>query len=132
MATRRKFITSTATMALAATVPSLSNAQNEKKTLVHHVYFWLKNPASKEDLSKLIEGLQTLKKIGTLRMAKIGIPASTEKRDVVDNSYSISWLTTFNSIKDQEVYQNHPIHLKFVETYSPLWNKVVVYDSMDI
>lgn len=104
----------------------------EKKILVHHVYFWLKNPGSKEDLNKLIEGLNTLKKIEHLKLAKIGVPAATEKRDVVDNSYSVSWLNFFDSLEGQEAYQVHPVHLAFVDNYKHLWEKVVVYDSMDI
>jgi Stress responsive A/B Barrel Domain len=94
--------------------------------------FTLKNPSSKEDLAKLIEGISSLKKIETLRMIKIGVPAATTKRDVIDDSYSVSLLTVFDDIAGQDVYQVHPTHTKFVETYSPLWNKVVVYDSMDI
>jgi hypothetical protein len=132
MTTRRKFLTTTATLAMAASVPALSKSKNDKKSLVHHVYFWLKNPTSKEDLNKLIEGISLLKKIETLRMVKIGVPAATTKRDVIDDSYSISLLTVFDDIKGHDTYQDHPIHTKFVETYSPLWNKVVVYDSMDI
>jgi hypothetical protein len=132
MTTRRKFLTTTATLAMAASVPALSKPKNDKKSLVHHVYFWLKNPTSKEDLNKLIEGISSLKKIETLRMVKIGVPAATTKRDVIDDSYSISLLTVFDDIKGHDTYQDHPIHTKFVETYSPLWNKVVVYDSMDI
>jgi hypothetical protein len=132
MTTRRKFLTTTATLAMAATVPALSKPKNEKKLLVHHVYFWLKNPTSKEDLNKLIEGISSLKKIETLRMVKIGVPAATTKRDVIDDSYSISLLTVFDDVKGHDTYQDHPIHTKFVATYSPLWNKVVVYDSMDI
>jgi Stress responsive A/B Barrel Domain len=132
MTTRRKFLTTTATLAMAASVPALSKPKNEKKSLVHHVYFWLKNPTSKEDLNKLIEGINSLKKIETLRMVKIGVPAATTKRDVIDDSYSISLLTVFDDVKGHDTYQDHPIHTKFVSTYSPLWNKVVVYDSMDI
>lgn len=131
MTTRRKFLTSTATMALAASLPALGKSE-AKKSLVHHVYFWLKNPTSKEDLNKLIEGISSLKKIETLRMVKIGVPAATTKRDVIDDSYSISLLTVFDDVKGHDTYQDHPIHTKFVATYSPLWNKVVVYDSMDI
>ncbi len=55
--------------------------------LVHHVFFWLKNPDSKEDLARLLAGLRTLEKIETVRGAHFGVPASTEKREVVDNSY---------------------------------------------
>ncbi|MCA1758894.1 MAG: Dabb family protein [Bacteroidales bacterium] len=29
------------------------------------------------------------------------------------------------------MYQVHPLHVKFVEENSHLWDKVVVYDSVD-
>lgn len=132
MSTRRKFLASAATLACATSLPALSASQKEKQLLVHHVFFWLKNPSSKEDFTKLIEGVTSLKKIESLRMVKIGIPASTTKRDVIDDSYSVSLLTAFDDVKGHDAYQDHPIHTKFVETYSPLWNKVVVYDSLDI
>lgn len=105
---------------------------NEKKQLVHHVFFWLKNPASKEDLNKLIEGLQTLQKIETVRKIHIGVPASTEVRPVIDSSYSASELLFFDDLEGQQVYQDHPVHQEFVKNYSHLWEKVVVYDSIDI
>ena len=100
--------------------------------LAHHVYFWLKNPDSKEDLKKLLDGIKTLEKIETVRGFHVGVPASTEKRDVVDNSYSASELILFNDVAGQNVYQDHPIHKKFVENCSALWTKVIVYDSMDV
>lgn len=130
MTTRRKFIAGAAAMAIGST----AYAQKEKKgnnPLVHHVFFWLKNPESKEDLAKLIEGVNSLKKIKSLKLVKIGAPALTEKRDVIDNSYNLSLLTMFDDIKGHDAYQVDPIHTHFVETYSPLWNKVTVYDSMD-
>ncbi len=100
--------------------------------VVHHVFFWLKNPDSREDLNKLLEGLETLRKIETIRKMHIGVPASTEKRDVVDNSYSASELMFFDNVEGQNAYQVHPIHKKFVENYSHLWQKVIVYDSIDV
>lgn len=104
---------------------------NVKKQLVHHVFFWLKNPDSKEDLAKLIAGLQTLKKIETIRKMHIGVPASTEIRPVVDNTYSASELMFFDDLAGQEIYQDHPIHKKFIEDCSSLWEKVIVYDVID-
>jgi hypothetical protein len=65
-------------------------------------------------------------------MSHIGVPASTEERDVVDHSYSVSYMAFFDSKEDQDIYQTHPIHLKFVEDNSHLWKKVVVYDSVDV
>ena len=96
---------------------------------VHHVYFWLNNPDSKEDLEQLVAGLHSLTQIKEIKSYHIGIPAATN-RAVIDGSYSISWLNIFNSPEDQEKYQNHPIHLAFVENCSSLWQKVQVYDSV--
>jgi len=50
---------------------------------------------------------------------------------VIDTSYAISWCTFFDNDADQASYQVDPIHLKFVEECSPLWTKVIVYDSVD-
>ena len=104
----------------------------DKKGIIHHVFFWLKNPSSKEDLDQLIAGLKTLEKIKTVRKLYIGIPASTEKRDVIDNSYHASELMFFDNIKDQEAYQHDPIHKKFVGECSHLWQKVIVYDVQEV
>lgn len=119
--------------AAAATYAALPDmTQNDKKRLTHHVFFWLKNPDSKGDLQKLIDGLRTLEKIETVKGIHIGVPASTEKRDVVDNSYSASELLFFDDVKGQDAYQVHPIHKKFVEDCSHLWSKVIVYDTVEV
>lgn len=100
--------------------------------LVHHVFFWLKNPDSKEDLDRLLAGIRKLGAIETVRGLHVGVPASTEKRPVVDNSYSASELIVFDSVEDQNAYQTHPLHMKFVEDCSALWSKVVVFDSISV
>ena len=132
---RRKFLTgaSLLTLGAAATaVPMEEQKKEPKKVLVHHVFFWLKNPASKEDRTKLIEGLRTLEKIETVHHLRIGLPADTEKRPVIDSSYSVSELIFFDDLAGQKIYQDHPIHKKFVEDHSALFEKVVVYDSQTI
>ena len=96
--------------------------------LIHHVFFWLKNPGSAEDRAQLIAGLRNLQQIDTIRSLHIGVPASTEKRDVVDNSYDVSELMVFDTAADQKAYQDHPIHQAFVAHHEHLWSKVVVYD----
>jgi hypothetical protein len=92
----------------------------------------LKNPDSKEDLAKLLGGLQTLRKIETIKRMHIGVPASTEKRDVVDTSYHASELMFFDDLAGQKIYQDHPIHQKFIADCSHLWERVIVYDSLDV
>jgi len=133
MLTRRTFIASTAVLTAAtATGMSLTPMEKNKKMLAHHVFFWLKNRESKEDLEKLIAGLRTLAKIETIKELHIGVPASTEVRPVVDNSYSASELMFFEDLEGQKVYQDHPIHQKFIADCSHLWEKVIVYDSIDV
>jgi hypothetical protein len=97
---------------------------------IHHVYFWLNNSDSAEDLKQLKAGLQKLTVIETIGMYQIGVPAATN-RDVIDKSYSVSWMLMFDNLEDEEIYQHHPLHKKFVEDCSHLWRKVVVYDSVD-
>ena len=99
--------------------------------LIHHVFFWLKNPQSKADLSALLQGLSSLRQIEVVRDLHIGIPASTAHRGVVDASYSASELMIFDDIEAQNAYQSHPLHQKFIDECSHLWERVVVYDSID-
>lgn len=131
--TRRNFIATSVAIATAASVDAMPYMEpKHKKQLAHHVFFWLKNPDSKEDLNKLLAGLKTLEKIESIRKLHIGVPASTEKRPVVDSSYSASELMFFDDVNGQNIYQDHPIHKKFIEQCSHLWDKVIVYDSMDV
>lgn len=97
---------------------------------VHHVYFWLKDPGSKEDRAALIAGLRQLSKAAIIKESHIGQPADTN-RDVIDTSYAVSWLLLFDTAEDQASYQTDPAHLLFVKECSALWSKVLVYDSVD-
>ena len=131
--TRRTFLASAVAFGAATAASGRTRpAQTNKKQLAHHVFFWLKNPNSRADLNRLLEGLRTLEEIESVRRIHIGVPASTEKRDVVDSSYSVSELIFFDDVAGQDAYQVHPIHEKFVEQCSHLWQKVIVYDSMDV
>ena len=136
---RREVLTAAAALAGAsvaaesAAAPSSSKDKNlaGKATtppVVHHVFFWLKNPKSKEDLDRLLAGLRTLSGIETVKAIHIGVPAETEQRGVVDASYSASEILFFDDVAGQNAYQVHPIHKKFVADCEHLWQRVVVYD----
>jgi len=103
----------------------------EKNGFIHHVFFWLKDPESNGDLNELIEGLKKLSKAPTIKDFHIGMPATTN-RNVIDTTYSVSWLLLFDNPGDQDVYQTDPIHLNFIDTCSHLWSKVLVYDTVNL
>ena len=128
---RRKFIATAAVLAVAPAVIGQIDL-TKKEPMIHHVFFWLKNPGSQADRQQLIEGLQTLAAIKEVKKLLIGTPAATEQRGVVDNSYDVSELMYFDKLEDQTAYQIHPIHKAFVEKCSHLWEKVVVYDMQVI
>ena len=128
--TRRKFLTLMSFLSMGI-VASAAPAK-KKPQLAHHVFFWLKDPSSKTDLDKLIQGVKALGKIPQVKKIHVAVPASTEKRDVVDNSYSVSKLLFVVSAEDEKIYQDHPLHQKFIQEHSMLWNKVVVYDCMEV
>ncbi len=127
---RREFITTASFVACApmSTLDIEKFGSTEK--ILHHVFFWLNAPGSDADRRELIRGLQTLKRIRLIKDLIIGIPASTQKRDVIDSSYDVSALMYFDDVESQDEYQVHPKHTEFVEQYKHLWNRVVVYDSL--
>ncbi len=134
---RRKFINATvassATLLTAGVVNSaVARVVADPNPVVHHVFFWLKDPSSVKDRDQLIAGIKTLSKIETVRELRVGVVASTEKRDVVDNSWAVSELIFFKDLAGQATYQDHPIHLAFVKNCSHLWDKVIVYDAIDV
>lgn len=98
---------------------------------IHHVYFWLENPGSKEDHTALSAGLEALSYVPSIKQFHIGVPATTN-RDVIETTYAFSWLAVFNTKEEQDAYQVDPIHLHFIDTCKHLWKKVIVYDSVGI
>lgn len=124
---RRNFVKNSVAAGLSAGLPNVASAP--KELFVHHVLFYLKNAGSASDKAKLLEGLNKLAKCPTIKMVHIGTPAATN-RNVIERTYTYSWLCFFDSPADEESYQKHPIHDDFRNNYSSLWEKVVIYDSV--
>ncbi|MFO8000123.1 MAG: Dabb family protein [Marinilabilia sp.] len=137
MKTRRSFIKklSAGSLLTAMTVFPLKASEKNKTisdVLIHHVFFWLKNPESKADRKQFEEAIRKLTTIEQIRESHFGVPAPTEERDVVDHSYTYSLMLIFNNKEDQDKYQVHPDHKEFVDKNEHLWEKVAVYDSVDV
>jgi hypothetical protein len=110
--------------------PILAKGKGDNKVLegkfVHMVFFWLK---PETDVKEFISGTESFfKQVPEIVKYHIGTPAGTE-RSVVDNSYSVSLVVTFKSKADQDVYQNHPVHMKYVADNKDKWLDVKIYDS---
>lgn len=97
----------------------------------HHVFFWLKNDLSRDDIQKFEKGVTSLLQIEHITTGDVGKPAATN-RPVIDRSYTYSLLLVFSDQAAHDAYQPHPVHKKFVEECSGLWDKVLIYDSESI
>jgi hypothetical protein len=129
---RRDVVKAVALSGAAMISEGASAASADTAKIVHHVFFWLKRPDSAADRDQLVAGLRTLAAVDVVRSLQIGVPASTEQRDVVDSSFDVSELMVFDNVADQKTYQDHPIHKDFVAKCSPLWSKVIVYDMKTV
>jgi hypothetical protein len=101
------------------------------QNFTHHVFFWLKKPVTGAVNTKFENALKELVTVETIVEFHLGIPAKTN-REVIDSSYDYSLLVTFKNKKGHDIYQTHPTHLKFIDDYGDLWERVLVYDSVSL
>ena len=109
------------------------NFPKKPKTLdgpfVHIVFFWLKEPGNSDARDKFLRELKGfIDNTPIIKTQHIGTPADTS-RPVIDSSYTYSLVTAFDSKKEHDEYQAHPLHKQFIENAQDLWEKVQVYDS---
>lgn len=115
---------------LTAAEKALSKANVDETAFIHTVFFWMKKGVTEEEKADFVKnGLGKLAKAPTIYKVYYGPPAMSD-RDVVDDSFDVAWVCHFKSKEDQDAYQIEPIHLKFVEDYQHLWDKVKVYDNL--
>lgn len=97
--------------------------------LNHTVIFWLKKELSDQDKKIFHHELEKLGMIESVHQLFIGSPASTTNRPVIDNSYDYCLTVILEGISAHDIYQQDPIHLKFIENCAHMWDKVKIYDA---
>jgi hypothetical protein len=137
MSKRRNFLTtSTAlfgTMSLGL-LPSFKSKAQDKMTgnFFHVVYFWLKEPNNETKRNQFLKSLNSfLDEVDVIKSRHVGSPAPTD-RPVIDSSYTFSLILSFKNKSDQDFYQDHPSHKRFIAESEGLWERVQVYDSIKI
>ncbi len=94
----------------------------------HVVIFWA-DPGKPQAANELVAGANKyLKPIPGVLSFHAGRMAHSH-RAVVDQTYQVALNIVFPDKKTQDDYQQHPLHLEFVEkVFKPNCVKVVVYD----
>ena len=104
---------------------ALMTAQAADK-LNHVVSFKFKSTATPEDIKKVEEAFQALKKkIPQVESLEWGTNVSKENRD---KGFTHCWILTFKNEKDRDGYIQHPEHAAFVKVALPSVDDVFVID----
>ena len=107
-----------------------NSIQNTTGPLLHIVFFWLKEPNNKSHRSQFEKAIKKLINTNTQATSNhLGCPASSEKRDVVDNSFTYCYTMSFPNLESHDIYQTDPTHKLFIDEVGHLWDRVVVSDS---
>lgn len=93
------------------------------------MYFWLKDDKlNPEDRASFEGGLKALFNIAEVAGGSWGTPADTAVRPVTENSWHYALSMKFASQAEHDVYQDHPEHDVFVDTFKDYWSRVQVMD----
>jgi hypothetical protein len=114
-----------------AEAPGNDLTKEQEGDFVHVVFFWLVDDKPETGKKFLNELRKFIDNVELIKTSHIGSPADTD-RPVIDSTWSYSLILSFESKKEQDLYQAHKLHKAFIENASSLWTKVQVYDSIKI
>ena len=97
--------------------------------LVHTVYFWLKPELTAAQRAEFRRGVESLGGIKAVEKVHVGTPAATERRPIIDHTYSVALTVLCQNVAAHDAYQVDPIHLAFVEQFKTFWTRVQIYDA---
>lgn len=136
---RRNFLKSVTAAGLTGTLLTSCTSSEEEGakpntiangTILHSVYFWLKENISETEEQDFLNFFEELRKVPGVQTLQYGKPAPTNPRPVVDNSFQYNLLVTFQNMDDINTYETHPTHIAAAEQYSKYWTKVEVRDTI--
>ena len=97
--------------------------------LVHSVFFWLKPELTLAQRADFRAGVESLAAIKSVDAVYVGTPAATEKRPIIDDTYSIALTVLCKDVLAQNAYQVDPVHLAFIDEFRTFWSRVQIYDA---
>lgn len=110
-------------------VPAKEKSGSPEGDFLHIVFFWLKQKDAESKRRFLSELMKFIDNVEVIKTKHVGTPADTD-REVIDSTYSYSLILSFDSKKEHDIYQEHPLHKNFINNASSLWERVLVYDSV--
>lgn len=110
----------------------VSKDKTADSTFVHVVLFWLKNPNNQEERDQFEASIgKFIKNSKHVKSMHLGSPASTS-RPVIDSSYTYCLIVSFPTKDEHDKYQAEEKHKIFIKESENLWEKVLIYDSVNL
>lgn len=94
---------------------------------VHTVYFWFKEDVTHVEVKEFAEASKSLAQIQGVLKVYGGTPAATE-RPSLEKSYDYALVVLMKDIIAHDAYQQDPIHLKLLSSYSSMFDSILVTD----
>jgi len=97
--------------------------------ILHSVFFYLKEGTQADIAGQMQEDiLHKLSGIASVCEILAGPPQGID-RDVVDNDYAMSLHAKFDDLDGLQAYQTDPVHVAFVGTFKPHFERIRVFDT---
>lgn len=98
--------------------------------LAHNVYFSLKDQSETSKSALVAACREYLADHPGVVFFACGTLEPDLARPVNDRDFDVALHVVFDSRASHDAYQEHPLHLKFIEENRPGWAKVRVFDSV--
>ena len=109
---------------------SENHLTGDSQMFAHNVYFTL-NDASQEQTDTLVaECHRYLKDHPGVVFFAAGTVSQAHDREVNVRDFDVSLHVIFDSVDNQDAYQEAPDHLTFIERNKANWKQVRVFDSL--
>jgi hypothetical protein len=111
---------------LGAWVGAEEPAAESQMLLRHVVLFKFKDSSSPEDVQRVVDAFRKLpQEIPQIASFEFGVNNSPEN---LNDGFTHSFLVTFRSAADRDIYLPHAAHRAFVEVLKPHLDRVLVVD----
>ncbi len=115
-------------MAALLTLGACSLSNTRPDAVEHVVLVWLAQPEETGHRDRIVAATRELAELPGIRGVRFGLPLPSE-RAVVDSSYDLAIVYTFEDADALAAYLASPQHLKATEeTLRPLVERIRVYD----
>jgi len=104
----------------------------QPQPVVHIVLLWLKQPGDSMQRQQLIQASQALRQIPGIRRLQLG-EALPSERTIVDDSFDVALVFTFDDAAAMQRYLVHPLHKQIVKRdIKPLVSRIRAHDFVDV